>query len=149
MESVQEKEQQQHNMDKDRTLMDREQQTNNKRAISYVRDGDLSGAAAALTSEGMAPLTDNIKQQMQDKHPEQEVPEYMQQDWEDCMPMQIDIDTVWRILKKLKYNSGSGPSLLRPRHIKACASCKVGFSFAEAFTKAGNKILDGSVDLIR
>eukprot|EP01083_Nonionella_stella_P162737 534508_1 len=119
---------------------------NRKRAISYVRDSDLSGAAAALTSEGMAPLNNNIKQQMMRKHPDQEIPECIQNECAATEPIQLDVDLVWNILKKLKYNSGAGPSMLRPRHVKSCAKSSIGFAFAEAFTKAANALLNGSID---
>ncbi len=98
---------------------------NKKRAISLIRDCDLSGAAGALVSEGMAPIDDHIKQQMIDKHPAQNKPNVNEFNNE-YESVQVDILSVWEILKRLKYNSGAGPSGLRPRHIKSCAKSNIG-----------------------
>ena len=61
-------------------------------------------------------------------------------DREMVVPMTLNVDEVWKVLKALKHNSGAGPSMLRPRYIRNCAQSTFGFMFALAFTAAVNRM---------
>ena len=115
------------------------------RCIQYIRDGDLSRAAAALTSHGMAEITPDVLQKLIDKHPEQPEPVVEQSIFDQCEPVTIEEPMMLKVLMNFLRNSGAGPAQFRPYYARQCARSSVGNRFAAAFTAAGNAFVKSSV----
>lgn len=97
-----------------------------KRVRQMFRDGDESKGAAALLLKGMAPLEPDIKQQMRQKHPQQERPACDEELLKNVQPMQVRADDTLHALKRLRWSSGAGPSGFRPSHARQIARSKCG-----------------------
>lgn len=82
--------------------------SNRRRAIRYIRAGELSKGASALDSQGMAPL-DVVGDQLRSKHPVQAEPDVDYDGFTDVEPDLLDVDTVHDVMKGMRKMAGGGP----------------------------------------
>ena len=114
---------------------------NQQKAQSHLRDGDIHGAAKMLLSKGMAALDSDTKDKLVAMHPPQEEIGDVISDEDRRCAVSVTTDTVFEVMKALKYNSGAGPSCQRPRYLRTCARTPVGYRLAVQLTRVINLAL--------
>ena len=92
------------------------------RATDFLREGLVQKACAALTQAPPVEVTEDVVQEMVDKHPLARDDEWAQ--WQNlrrvasAAALQVDVGTVQKALSSFPRGSGAGPSGLRPLHLK-------------------------------
>ena len=97
------------------------QRTNARRARSAVEEGQYWKAIQALCSEGLAPPSSAVLEEMLAKHPQVSPPQIPL----DPVPLPADISEgdVLRALKSFPGGSAPGPSGCRANHLKEAVLC--------------------------
>ena len=97
------------------------QRTNARRARSGVEEGHYRKAIQALCSEGLAPPSSAVLEEMLAKHPQVSPPQIPL----DPAPLPADISEgdVLRALKSFPDGSAPGPSGCRANHLKEAVLC--------------------------
>ena len=97
------------------------QSHNIRRAKQAVQDGQYSKAIKALSSAGLATPSDDILQEMLQKHPQADLPSLPP----DPVPSPYSLSeaAVLKAVRSFPKGSASGPSGLRPSHLREAVGC--------------------------
>ena len=123
------------------------QQSSSARSAAATRlagEGCLGKAIAALSSDGIAPMTRATFQKLESKHPDAPRPE-APADAPDAAAAALpgDFDLV-AALRSFPHNTSAGPSGLRAHHLLQFCNAPLQFSFATTLRNFVNSMLSGS-----
>jgi hypothetical protein len=123
------------------------QQSSSARSAAATRlagEGCLGKAIAALSSDGIAPMTRATFQKLESKHPDAPRPE-APADAPDATAAALpgDFDLV-AALRSFPRNTSAGPSGLRAHHLLQFCNAPLQFSFATTLRNFVNSMLSGS-----
>ena len=111
------------------------------KAVALAREGLYSKAHSALFSRGVAPLTPEVRQQLEEKHPlgvPVEAAEFKQTTNLSFLPLQV-----YRSLQRFKAGSAGGPSGLSADHVKVAVG--EGDGMLQRLTLLVNLVVAGGV----
>ena len=115
-----------------------------RRAVGLAREGQASRAASALVSRGLLAVTDNVLQQMRDKHPVGE-PVDRTQFRGHAKTTRAPVVDVYRELCHFKNGTASGPTGLKPAHIRAAAEHEEPHETLQSLAAVVNDVTAGQV----
>ena len=115
-----------------------------RRAVGLAREGQASRAASALVSRGLLAVTDNVLQQMRDKHPVGE-PVDRTQFRGHAKTTRAPVVDVYRELCHFKNGTASGPTGLKPAHIRAAAEHEEPHETLQSLAAVVNDVAAGHV----
>ena len=115
-----------------------------RRAVGLAREGQASRAASALVSRGLLAVTDNVLQQMRDKHPVGE-PVDRTQFRGHAKTTRAPVVDVYRELCHFKNGTASGPTGLKPAHIRAAAEHEEPHETLQSLAAVVNDVAAGQV----
>ena len=115
-----------------------------RRAVGLAREGQASRAASALVSWGLLAVTDNVLQQMRDKHPVGE-PVDRAQFHGHAKTTRAPVVDVYRELCHFKNGTASGPTGLKPAHIRAAAEHEEPHKTLQSLAAVMNDVAAGQV----
>ena len=115
-----------------------------RRAVGLAREGQASRAASALVSRGLLTVTDNVLQQMWDKHPVGE-PVDRTQFRGHAKTTRAPVVDVYRELCHFKNGTASGPTGLKPAHIRAAAEHEEPHETLQSLAAVVNDVAAGQV----
>ena len=115
-----------------------------RRAVGLAREGQASRAASALVSRGLLAVTDNVLQQMRDKHPVGE-PVDRTQFRGHAKTTRAPVVDVYRELCHFKNGTASGPTGLKPAHIRAAAEHEEPHETLQSLAAVVNDVTAGHV----
>ena len=119
--------------------------SNYKRAVSFVRNGDLSGALNALTSKGVAPIDADRKATILELHPRAENPSLPDPAPKPTAAKQASEEMVRKIILDMKVTKAGGPDGDKPAYWVALMKLVNHQAILTDLTTIINRIMRGDV----
>ena len=108
-----------------------QEKRNAQRAASLIQEGQLSRAAKALVSLGLDQDSEEALRQMQEKHPQQDVPVAPEVGEEEptITPVTVTTRDVYEAIRGFKPGTAAGPAGLRGEHLKEAKGLVITVAF--------------------